>query len=197
MSLIVAAKSSSNVIVGSETLEIAVDSSNPETEVSRNEDRKKIIKFLPDFAILFAGTFNGDQMNEFLNRLTGIVMSRESVELSEISDEASLLAKGVFTSLKPHHQVGFIFAGFNGEAPAIEIMGSEVGFAVAAPREQYFAGGHTDFALPYLAKNLHVDMSAKEIKEVVRKTINLAKKSNPELGGKTDVKTLYRPQPKN
>jgi 20S proteasome alpha/beta subunit len=188
MSLIIAAKSPTDVVIGSETLVIKVDRKNPEREVSRSTNQKKIFKVRLDTAIGIAGTFNGAQMNQFMRTMVELVENNNLTNLSDIAGQVAAWGSSTF-KLEEHHEVEFIVAGFNSNKPAIELVTSSNSFQIGTPRGQFLIGGDKQYG-PQLEKGLNTSMTTQEVKETIRGIINRAKKENPALGGATDLKIL-------
>lgn len=186
MSLVIAVKTPDAIVIGSETLVALVKSDDPDTVVGTTQ-KKKIIKYRPDFALGIAGTFNGEQMNKFIRGLGDLADTTKN--LGELSDKAAVLAKDTF-KLADHHEIELVLAGFHDRTPTIEILVSKKDFDIGTPRVPYYVAGYMDVALPYLQERLKPDMDTQAIKELVRETINFAKRNEPELGGATDIKVL-------
>jgi len=189
VTLIIAAKSQSDIVVGSDSLVVCVDADNPDVEVGRKTGQQKIFMLRPDTALLVAGTFNGIQMDQFIRTMCELVKNNNLTNVYDIAGQVGAWASSIL-KLKPHHTIEFIVAGFNDTKPALDLITSKNNFNIGTPRGQFLIGGDGQYG--HLLEVLTAEMATKEVKEIVRNIITTAKKNNPDLGGTTIVRTLRR-----
>jgi len=191
VTLIIAAKSQTDTVVGSDSLTILIGDDNPDVEVSRKTDQQKIFMLRPDTALLVAGTFNGIQMHQFIITMCELVKNNNLTNVYDIAGQVGAWASSTL-KLKPHHTIEFIVAGFNDINPALDLITSKNNFInIGTHRGQFLIGGDGQYG-HLLDEELTIEMTTKEVKEKVRNIITTAKKNNPNLGGTTIVRTLRR-----